>query len=474
MQDLRLAMIHMDIRHKQADVNRSELLRLIDYAASQGARLVLAPELSISGYSFESPDDIRPFAEDCDGPTVQAMAAAGRKHGLYLAFGMAELGPGDEIYNTAIMIGPSGEVLCRYRKVTAERKWATPGSASQKNVAITPWGTIGILVCSDSYYAILPRATALRGADLLLVPANWPPIGMDPRELWQVRALENGYWVAVCNRTGKDKTMDCEHASSCVFSPDGTLLMEGRKESSDVFFTDLPLENGQLQRNGQTPPIPDDFSEWLDTPSESPPSPGPLQLIACSFQAHDESRAFIAQDIDRMHDRLVVLPAGADEDQRRVRDRARSQALAIATKINNEFVFIDPSGNLDAGSAKWPLVVDSKRARIAVASPEQMVRQEVVSALAWKNCDLIAVPAAESEVFSWDVVKTRCLEGMVVAIAATGHTCITVPPAGNERWAEMHATGSGACCTVLNTQQTRNKTVLGCVPLPKLVKDLKA
>lgn len=91
---------------------------------------------------------------------------------------------------------------------------------------------MGVLICSDTYNGLMPRITALRGADLLLVPANWPPTGLNPRVLWRVRAMENGIFLAACNRTGIDRIMDCRQALSCVSDPQGHLLLEAKTRRS--------------------------------------------------------------------------------------------------------------------------------------------------------------------------------------------------------------------------------------------------
>ena len=59
-----------------------------------------------------------------------------------------------------------------------------------------------MLICADTYYGLLPRSLALHDVDLLLTLANWPLVGIDPREVWRARALENGIGVIGANRTG--------------------------------------------------------------------------------------------------------------------------------------------------------------------------------------------------------------------------------------------------------------------------------
>lgn len=175
--------------------------------------VVLAPELAVSGYSFADYRDMAPYAETADGPTLTAVAHLCALYGMYACIGLAEMDPLSGIlYNSAFVVDPNGSIVCRYRKINAEFRWACPGDPTQDNTFDTPWGRIGVLICSDSYHSLMPRVTALRGANLLLIIANWPPTGLNPVEIWRARAMENGVFVAACNRTGQDLVMDCSRA----------------------------------------------------------------------------------------------------------------------------------------------------------------------------------------------------------------------------------------------------------------------
>lgn len=194
MRTLKIALLHMNVLHKQPDANRGHLIALAHQAAEEGVGIVVAPELSISGYAFISREDILPHVETETGPTLTALAEVTRKTGCYVCIGLAEMDAATGIlYNSAIVLGPDGKRACRYRKINAESRWACPGDPCSDNTFETPWGRVGVLICSDSYHGLMPRVTALRGADLLLVPANWPPSGIDPRELWRARPWKTAF-----------------------------------------------------------------------------------------------------------------------------------------------------------------------------------------------------------------------------------------------------------------------------------------
>ena len=246
---IRIALIHLNVHYKKPEINRSNLFRFNLEAALQEADIILNTELSVAGYSFNSREDISEYVETGTGLTVMGLADIARQHSKYIGIGLAERDDTTGIYyNSAIMIGPDGRQICRYRKINAEIRWGCPGHSKQENTFDTPWGRVGILICSDTYYGLFPRSMALKGVDLLWVPANWPPEGIDAKEVWRARVLENGFFLAACNRSGKDRIMNCRDAISCVYDPQGREIFSASSEESSVFFADLPLdENGKLR-----------------------------------------------------------------------------------------------------------------------------------------------------------------------------------------------------------------------------------
>src|SRR2546429_526456 len=75
----------------------------------------------------------------------------------------------------------------------------------------TKYGRIGLAICYDIEFPELTRGLALRGADLLALPANWPhdPSPPDGRPVLHSLAAMTAYWnrvfVAVCDRCGSER-----------------------------------------------------------------------------------------------------------------------------------------------------------------------------------------------------------------------------------------------------------------------------
>ncbi len=154
--------------------NRARSVDAARQAFSDGADIVVLPEMIIHGYVAEW-RRLAPLAEAVDGPTAEAWTNVAAETGGYVVGGFCER-DGDALYNSAIAVGPEGLIL-HYRKLHlfAEEQVAfQPGNAGLP-VADTSFGTIGVCVCYDLRFVEVVRALALQGADLICVPTAWLP-----------------------------------------------------------------------------------------------------------------------------------------------------------------------------------------------------------------------------------------------------------------------------------------------------------
>lgn len=104
-------------------------------AAATGAGLLACPELFLTGYAIGG--DVHRLAETADGDSAQAIGKIAAEHGIAVLYGYPERAAQDEpdsaaVYNSAQLIGPTGERLANYRKTHLfgcfEQEWFTPGS----------------------------------------------------------------------------------------------------------------------------------------------------------------------------------------------------------------------------------------------------------------------------------------------------------------------------------------------------------
>ena len=250
-EELKVALVHASISWKEKDKNIARLLALNREAAQNGARLIVNTELATTGYAFLSRKEIAPLTESIPGPTTEAFGLIANEFGCYICIGLAEHDMRTGIfYNSAALLGPTKGVAARYRKLSPafrENLWAAKGNLPVP-VVQTEFGALGMVICADSYSYRPARIAALQGARVLLVPANWPPEHHNPERFWRARSLENGIYVLACNRTGMDKTMDCNGAQSFIVNPQGETVAQMSSPDDTIIYGSLPL-NGVTTQN---------------------------------------------------------------------------------------------------------------------------------------------------------------------------------------------------------------------------------
>ena len=187
------------------DGNIARATTAVTAAVAVGADVVVLPELVTTGYPYVSTEQARSLAVPADHP---AFAQWGRAaDGRVVVAGFAEPGDGDEVHNSAVLIEGS-EVRAVYRKThlwDTEKLFFTPGDQPAP-VVDTAVGRIGVMVCYDMEFPEMTRAVAVRGADLLAVPTNWPwidrPAGERAPEvvIAMAAARVNRMAIACCDR----------------------------------------------------------------------------------------------------------------------------------------------------------------------------------------------------------------------------------------------------------------------------------
>jgi predicted amidohydrolase len=180
--------------------NFALLERFARQAAADGAQLVVTPEGFLEGYVWndDNPQDFSrekyfDVGEPFDGPLMGRVAALARQLTIYLAVGYAER-RADRMYNSVIVYTPEGGIASRYSKshTADDEPFNTKGS--EFPVFDTPWGRWGTLICMDRQLPETSRMLAIKGAQVILVPA-WGMYGEMNDVMMRTRAFENGVHV---------------------------------------------------------------------------------------------------------------------------------------------------------------------------------------------------------------------------------------------------------------------------------------
>ena len=203
------------------DANIALLHEYTEEAVRQGAKLVVFPECMNTGYLFDSEKHCAEIAESINGKFVQAMAGLCRKHDLHIASGFTEKASDGRIFNSGLLLDPSGSIICHYHKqflATHDQNWFELGERGCP-VVDTALGRIGLLICFDGRIPEIARSLALQGAEVIVDMANF--FTMDQAEMWvPARAYENGVWIVAATKSGVERSIYYPGGSTIV-SPDG-------------------------------------------------------------------------------------------------------------------------------------------------------------------------------------------------------------------------------------------------------------
>lgn len=211
-------------------------------AAANGAKVVVLPEVLDCGWCDQS---AREGAREIPGGAsleILNEAAAGNR--VYLCAGLSER-EGDLLYNSAVLLGPGGELLSKHRKVNeldiGKEIYATGTEATA--VGETEFGRVGLMICADGFFVgeSLTRSLAARGAQLILSPCAWAvppdhdqrkePYGALWRDVYGRVARETGIWIAGVSNVGliRHGGWAGHHCigSSMLVGPDGEVRASG-------------------------------------------------------------------------------------------------------------------------------------------------------------------------------------------------------------------------------------------------------
>ncbi len=202
-----VAGIQMDFKLGDNAGNVARMIAQLDDPQVASARLVVFPECAVSGYCFDSREEAWPHAETIPGPATEAMLAAAKRLGKYLVFGMLERN-GDKLHNSCVLLGPEG-IVGVYRKIHLPflgiDRFVDAGTEPLRVYDIGLM-RVGLHICYDGSFPECVRVLTLLGADLVVLPTNWPPGADTFAELLpNARALENHIYYMAVNRVGEER-----------------------------------------------------------------------------------------------------------------------------------------------------------------------------------------------------------------------------------------------------------------------------
>ncbi len=257
------------------DAILARMIALLDQAAAAGARLVVFPELAFTTFFprwfLQGAELDEYFERAMPNPAVQPLFDRARTLQVGFYVGYAELTPERERFNSAILVGPDGSLIGKYRKVHLPGSLEPREGARFQQLEKRYFGygdlgfpafrapafqdaILGMLVCNDRRWPEAWRVLGLQGVELVCVGYNsaaYDPNGGTTEDaglrtfhsqlVAQANAYMNATWAVAVAKAG-DEDGSGLIGGSCIVDPNGRIVAEARTLGDEVVVADCDLD----------------------------------------------------------------------------------------------------------------------------------------------------------------------------------------------------------------------------------------
>ncbi|MDG3580361.1 carbon-nitrogen hydrolase family protein [Rhizobium sp. YJ-22] len=233
--------------------NAADMARLVREAAAEGAIYVQTPEMTgaLQRDRQAMRAVLRGEGDDLILREGRNLAAA---LGIYMHIGSTAIARDDgKIANRGFLIGPDGDIICRYDKIhmfdvdldngESWRESAAYQPGSEARIASLPFGELGFTICYDVRFPELFRRQAVNGAQVISVPAAFTRQTGEAH--WEVllraRAIENGVFIVAAAQAGRHEDGRETFGHSMIVDPWGRVLAEAGPTGEAVVLAEIDV-----------------------------------------------------------------------------------------------------------------------------------------------------------------------------------------------------------------------------------------
>lgn len=276
MRNIRVASVQFEHTSGDKVANLAKIRDFAAEAARQKVEMIVFPECCITGYWFLRKlgrEELVTLAEPVDqGPSVKVLMDLAQEHGMTIGAGLVEIQDDGTLYNTYVVAMPDGS-FARHRKIHCFISEHL-SSGSEYTVFDTPHGCrVAVLTCYDNNIGENVRATALKGAEILIAPhqtggcdspsphcmglvdpALWENRGKNPEAIeaefrgpkgrgwlttWlPARAHDNGMFLIFSNGVGADDN-EIRTGNAMIIDCYGRIIAETWQAADKMIVADL-------------------------------------------------------------------------------------------------------------------------------------------------------------------------------------------------------------------------------------------
>ena len=239
---MRIAAVQMDFTLADVQGNLNRMIAKVRETRAAGAELAIFPECALTGYVYDNIEEARPFGETIPGPSVNKMSAVCAELGGYVIFGLLER-DGDRLFNALALVGPQG-LVGSYRKIHMPYL----GIDRFTDFGDQPFAIheingvkIGMNICYDGGFPESARCMMLLGADLIVLPTNWPQSADAAADYASnTRALENMVYYAAVDRIGTERGVSFI-GKSRICDPLGKTIAVANHADEAILYADIDV-----------------------------------------------------------------------------------------------------------------------------------------------------------------------------------------------------------------------------------------
>jgi len=247
---MRVAAAQISCEPGDRAANLGKVRDFAERAKQSGAELIVFPEMTDTGYSMPA---IQKHAATLEQGAVPLLQKLAKELSLAIACGVSER-EGKDIYNTQVIVGPTGDVLEKYRKthlVTAAPLDERPVfKAGDRFVSCKLDSfTAGLAICYDLRFPEICRKLAVeQSVNLFVVSSAWPWLRIEHLRIFALsRAIENQSYLIVANRVGTDDGVTlC--GTSTIIDPHGVILAAASVDREEIIYAEISKEVVDLVR----------------------------------------------------------------------------------------------------------------------------------------------------------------------------------------------------------------------------------
>lgn len=242
MKTIKAALIVQNCIAGNIKKNLESSLNFITFAAQKGAKIIVFPEMNLTGYV--SGPDIISISKPINTDMTALFSSMAKNLKITILIGLAEKTPNNKIYASHLVFNPEGSFDI-YRKIHTspfEKKYFTAGNKIQ--IFKSHGLKFGVQLCYDAHFPELTLAMALKQADIIFIPHASPRgSSQDKYDSWtrhlRARAFDNGLYIAACNQSGDNSKGLLFPGISILIGPDGNVIYKSIDETEGIHIIDI-------------------------------------------------------------------------------------------------------------------------------------------------------------------------------------------------------------------------------------------